>query len=143
MTQTSKIKEILKVEERQGKYWPMFSFNLHMENWEYIKLNKKKNDAFKVWDSVTYNTIEPGKKWEEVKENNYKKSDSKQNQEWYFTSIAFQIWFQNFNPLDNKEDFKTRVLASRRIFAEMLDNYNNPDTKADTKELQNPDELPF
>ena len=143
MTQTAKITEILEAKEWQWKYWPMFNFNMKMDNWEYIHLNKKSKDAFKVWDEVTYKVVEPWKKWEEVRENRWWATKQAQSQEWYFTSIAFQIWFQWFNPLDPKEDFRQRVLASRRIFSEMMDNYSNPDKKEDTKEPQNPDELPF
>ena len=118
MTQTAKITEILEAKEWQWKYWPMFNL-------------------------VTYKVVEPWKKWEEVRENRGGATKQAQSQEWYFTSIAFQIWFQWFNPLDPKEDFRQRVLASRRIFSEMMDNYSNPDKKEDTKEPQNPDELPF
>lgn len=143
MTQTAKITEILEAKEWQWKYWPMFNFNMKMDNWEYIHLNKKSKDAFKVWDEVTYKVVEPWKKWEEVRENRWGATKQAQSQEWYFTSIAFQIWFQGFNPLDSKENFKERVLASRRIFAEMMDNYSNPDKKEESKELPHSDDLPF
>lgn len=148
---TTTVKEVVKTKEWEWKFWKMYAITLHCENWEYPILNKTKADAFKVWDTVTYEVVEPWKKWKEVTEKSKKSGSYQQSQEWYFTSIAFQIWFQGFNPLDDNEDFQARVLASRRIFSEMMDNYSNPDVKENGNTDQNTespkadekDDLPF
>ena len=63
---TSKITEIVRTNEWESKYGPMYSITLKMENWETISLNKKKSDAFKVWWTISYEELEPWKKWKEV-----------------------------------------------------------------------------
>ena len=149
MTQTAKIKEILEAKEWQWKYWPMFNFNMKMDNWEYIHLNKKSKDAFKVWDEVTYRVVEPWKKWEEVKQNAFK--PKAQDQRGYFTSIAFQIAFQSYSW---EESYKYCSDLARRIFADMMDNYENKqpeeengntgqNTESPKADKRNDDDLPF
>ena len=119
---TSKITKIWEITEWTGEHWTTFYIKLDLENWEKISLGKKRKDAFNVWDTVNYEDYVDAKwytKQREVREN--KKPEFKQDQRWYFTSIAFQIGFQNFNSKD--DDFQERVFISKRIFAEMLDNY--------------------
>ena len=120
MATTSKIKEIISVKEWDGQYGKMYSYSLHMENWEYPKINKTKKDAFKVWDELTYEEIEPWKKWKEVKQNAFKPKAS--DQRGYFTSIAFQIAFQSYSW---EGSYKYCSDLARRIFADMMDNYEN------------------
>jgi len=157
---TWKITKLVSVNEFNWDHWTTYYIKMELDNWDTISLWKKNKDAFKVWDEVKYEEYQNSKwftAWKEVRENNwYRKSDNRQSQEWYFTSIAFQIWFQGFNPLDDNENFQARVLASRRIFSEMMDNYSNPDTKENGNTDQNTespkqtkteekqeDELPF
>lgn len=114
----SKIIQILKTNEWESKYGKMYSITLKLENWETITLNKKKQDAFKVWQSINYEEIETWKKRKEIVE---KKQESNQwNQRGYFTSIAFQIAFQNYSWEDSYQ-FCSNL--ARRIFADMLDNF--------------------
>lgn len=136
---TTKILEIVKTKEREWKFWKMYSITLHCENGEYPIFNKRKADAFKVGDEITYEVIEPGKKWEEV---SWKKSYkwNSQSQEWYFTSIAFQIWFEK--AYKGEWDFQAAVYLSRRIFAEMVDNLNNPEQKEDKTEEKSESKTP-
>lgn len=136
---TTKILEIVKTKEWEWKFWKMYSITLHCENGEYPIFNKKKPDSFKVWDEITYEVIEPGKKWEEI---SWKKSYkwSSQSQEWYFTSIAFQIWFEK--AYKGEGDFQAAVYLSRRIFAEMVDNLNNPDQKEEKTEEKSESKTP-
>lgn len=129
MTQTAKVQQIEKITEWEWKFGKMYSIYLKMDNWESIKLNKKKKDSFKIWDTISYEVVKPWEQWKEIQQDKPRKTNNSQSQEWYFTSIAFQIWFQGFNPLDDNENFQARVLASRRIFSEMMDNYSNPDVK--------------
>lgn len=152
MAQTAKVQQIEKITEWEWKYWKMYSIYMKMDNGESIKLNKKKKDSFKPWDTINYEK-EWDDKWKEIQQDKPRKANNIQSQEWYFTSIAFQIWFQGFNPLDDNENFQARVLASRRIFSEMMDNYSNPDVKENgntDKNTESPkadkkddDDLPF
>ena len=100
---TSKITEIISVNEWQGDHWTTYYIKMKLENWETISLWKKTRDAFKVWDTVNYEDYVDAKwytKQKEVRENNFKK-EYKQDQRWYFTSIAFQIWFANYKKEDD------------------------------------------
>ena len=117
----STIKEILNVSWWDSKYGKMYKIGLLLENWETIYLNKKKENAFKVWDKINYEEIETWnwKKWKEIIE---KKQDNNQwNQRWYFTSIAFQIAFDKLYTWE--DDYQKTVYLAKRIFADMLDNY--------------------
>ena len=138
---TTKITEIVKTQEWEWKFWKMYAITLHCENWEYPILNKTKADAFKVWDTVTYEVIEPWKKWKEITEKSwsYSKKWNYQSQEWYFTSIAFQIAFQWFDALNEDEKFSDRVYIAKRIFSEMIDNLkeSQKEEKTDTTESPN------
>lgn len=139
MATTSKIKEIISVKEWDGQYGKMYSYSLHMENWEYPKINKTKKDAFKVWDELTYEEIEPWKKWKEVKQNTFKPKAS--DQRGYFTSVAFQIAFQSYSWEDS---YKYCSDLARRIFADMLDNYENkqPEENGNTNQnIESPKEI--
>jgi hypothetical protein len=114
----SKITQILKTNEWESKYGKMYSITLKLENWETITLNKKKQDAFKLWDNVKYEEIEAWKKRKEIID---KKPESNQgNPRSYFTSVAFQIAFQNYSWEDSYQ-FCSNL--ARRIFSDMLDNY--------------------
>ena len=68
--------------------------------------------------------------WKEVKENNFKKWEYKQDQRGYFTSIAFQIAFQSYSWEDS---YKYCSDLARRIFADMLDNYESKQPEEEKK----------
>ncbi len=153
---TAKIEQILETRERAwSKFWQMFFIKMKLDNWETITLMKKKADAFKSGDTVNYEEYTDDKwnqKWKEIKESWFKKGDYKQDQRGYFTSIAFQIAFQWFNPDKDEDWYQNRSFLARRIFADMLDNYENkqPEENDNTnkniespakKEIEN--DLPF
>ena len=116
----SKITQILKTNEWESKYGKMYSITLKLENWETITLNKKKQNAFKLWDNVKYEEIEAWKKRKEIID---KKPESNQgNPRSYFTSVAFQIAFQNYSWEDSYQFCST---LARRIYSDMMDNYEN------------------
>lgn len=115
----SKITQILKTNEWESKYGKMYSITLKLENWETITLNKKKQDAFKVWQLIKYEEIEIWKKRKEVIE---KKQEINQwNQRWYFTSIAFQIAFDKVYKWE--DDYQKTIYLAQRIFVDMLNNF--------------------
>ena len=139
MATTSKIKEIISVKEWDGQYGKMYSYSLHMENWEYPKLNKTKKDAFKIGDEITYEEVEPWKKWKEVKQSNWWYKAKQSDQRGYFTSIAFQIAFQFYKWEDTYQECST---LARRIFADMMDNYENKQPEEEkVEEAKTPTEV--
>lgn len=68
---TSKILEITKTKLREGANGKLYYITLRLENWEYITLWKKKENAFKVGEEIKYEEVEKGKKWKEVKEKSF------------------------------------------------------------------------
>ena len=144
MTKTSTIKEIIATNEYKNDFWTTYYIKMKLENWETITLWKKNKDAFKVWDTVNYEDYVDAKwytKQREVKEN--KKPEYKQDQRWYFTSIAFQIAFQNYSWEDS---YKYCSDLARRIFADMLDNYESKQPEEEKKSEPKKEEevdLPF
>ena len=68
---TSKILEITKTKLREGANGKLYYITLRLENWEYITLWKKKENAFKVGQEIKYEEVEKGKKWKEVKEKSF------------------------------------------------------------------------
>ena len=142
---TAKIEQILETRERAwSKFWQMFFIKMKLDNWETITLMKKKADAFKTGDSVNYEEYTDDnwkQKWKEIKENWFKKGDYKQDQRGYFTSISFQIAFQSYSWEDS---YKYCSDLARRIFADMLDNYENkqPEENDNTnKNIESPNEV--
>lgn len=136
---TWKIIEIQSVNEFTNDYWTTYYFKMKMDNWEVISIWKKRKDAFKLGDTVTYEeyTSSKGKQaWREAKENNFKKWEFKQDQRGYFTSIAFQIAFQSYSWEDS---YKYCSDLARRIFADMLDNYETKQPE-ENKETDNTDQ---
>ena len=139
---TAKIEQILETRERAwSKFWQMFFIKMKLDNWETITLMKKKADAFKTGDSVNYEEYTDDnwkQKWKEIKENWFKKWEFKQDQRGYFTSIAFQIGFANYK---KEEDYQNCVYLSRRIFADMLDNYENKENDNTGQNIESPKEV--
>jgi hypothetical protein len=140
---TTKILEIVKKSERDSKYGKMYAITLKCENWEYITLNKKNPESFKVWNTVNYEVLEPWKKWKEIQQDKPKRNIM-QDQRGYFTSIAFQIAFQSYSW---EESYKYCSDLARRIFADMMDNYDNKQPEEQSMESKKdqpyPNDLPF
>lgn len=67
----SKILELTKTKVREWANGKLYYITLKLENWEYITLWKKREDAFKVGQLVKYEEVEKGKKWKEVKEKSF------------------------------------------------------------------------
>ena len=144
---TWKITKLVSVNEFNWDHWTTYYIKMELDNWDTISLWKKNKDAFKVWDEVKYEEYQNSKwftAWKEVRENNFKKWEYKQDQRGYFTSIAFQIWFTNYK---KEDDYQNCVYLSKRIFADMMDNYESKEPeKAEQKtEDKKPveEELPF
>lgn len=137
---TSKISKIVSVNERnKWEHWPVFYFTMDLENGETIKLWKKKQDAFKLGDTISYE--ENGEwRWKEVKEQPFaKKFNSEANNRgamvWMAIKLAFELVYKT------EDDFQNAVVLANRIFDEAMSMYgtNNEPEKTST----NNDNLPF
>ena len=136
---TAKITEITKVNEwNKWPYWTLYYIYMKLDNWETINLCKKKADAFKVGDTVSYNTIEEWKKYEEVKESWLKKSyNSESNNKgamiWMAIKTAFELLY------DKKEqNFNECIALAHRIYEEWMAMFNEtekPEEKSDEVDL--------
>ena len=85
---TSKILEITKTKVQEWTNGKLYYITLRLENWEYITLWKKREDAFKVGQIVKYEEIEKWKKWKEVKEKSFS-----QDPKSAIVLTAFQVAF--------------------------------------------------
>lgn len=132
---TARITEITKVNEwNKWPNWTIFYINMKLDNNETISLWKKSKDAFKVGDTVNYEVVEEGKKWKEVKENNFKKSfnpeaTNKSATIWMALKIAFEVLY------DKKEqNFNECIALAQRIYEEAMAMFNEtekPEEKSD------------
>lgn len=137
---TAKITEIWKFRKWEWPHGDVFYIPLTLDNWENISLWKKTSDAFKVWDTISYEVVEEGKKWKEVKENPFKpraynsESNNKGAMIWMAIKTAFELLY------DKKEqNFNECIALAQRIYEEAMNMYNG------TKEEEKSDEaeLPF
>ena len=123
---TSKITEIVSVEEREWQYWKMYWHKLKLENWETIKLNKKKPDSFKVWESVSYEENWEWK-WKQIIEEQPKQQQKKFNPEannrWAMVGMSYRLAFELVYKWE--DDFQKAVALAQRIFEEAMQTYNH------------------
>jgi len=138
---TSKIAKIVSVNERnKWEHGPVFYFTMDMENWETIKLWKKKQDAFKLWDTVSYE--ENGEwKWKEIKEQPFvrKPFNAEANNRWAMVWMAIKLAFELV--YKSEDDFQKSAILAQRIFDVAMEMYwtNNEPEKESAKD----DKLPF
>lgn len=137
---TAIIKEIVWINERnKWEHGPVFYITMKMDNDELITLGKKSRDAFKVWDSITYEVVEEGRKWREVKENPFVKKQRNQESQnrgamiWMSYKLAFELAYKW------EDDFQNAVALANRIFECAMDTYNMKEEKETAKN----DKLPF
>ena len=120
----AKIEEIIKVNEWSWPNGVIYYINMKLDNWETINLGKKKADAFKVWDTVNYETVEEnGKtKYKEVKENPMPRRsfNSEANNKAAMVGMALKIAFSSC--YDKKEEnFQETVALAQRIVDVAMD----------------------
>lgn len=138
------------IKPRDWQYWKMYSHEMELDNGETIKLNKKKDNSFKVWDTVSYEVVEEGKKWKEVKEeNNYKpKAWNNENNTGAMIGMAMKLAFEH---LYDKTNYNETYNLAVRIFEDsmaLLENYwkNKSESKIDDSKIDDNtenDDLPF
>lgn len=142
----AKITEITKVNEWKWPNGTIFYINMKLDNGELISLWKKKADAFKVGDTVSYESFEEnGKtKYKEVKENPFKPkafdaaSTNKSATIWMALKIAFEVLYDS-----KKENFSECIALAHRIYDEAIVMYNEASWEAIEKESAENDALPF
>ena len=144
---TAKITEITKVNEWKWPNGTIFYINMKLDNNEEISLWKKSKDAFKVWDTVSYETVEEnGKtKYKEVKQNNFQprsaynpEANNKSATIWMAMKIAFEVLY-------DKTNYNETIELATRIFEDAMSMYENYGKKSESKVEDNNDEmdLPF
>lgn len=135
------IKEIWKARKWEWPHGDVFYIPLTLDNGETITLGKKKEDAFKVWDTISYEVVEEWKKWREIKENPFrpKAVNSEWNNRgamvWMAYKLAFELVYKK------EDDFQTAVGLANRIYEEAMATYNwGEEEKPESTENDN---LPF
>lgn len=134
----------LTIDSWDWQYGKMYSHKMELDNWENIKLNKKKDNSFKVWDTVNYE--ENGEwKWKEVKEeknNNFKSSYNAAE-----TNKSATIWMAMkiaFDKLYDKTNYRETIELATRIFEDAMAIYENYWKKPEwLNETAENDDLPF
>ena len=142
-----KTAKVLKVtiESRDWQYGKMYSHKLELDNWETIKLNKKKDNSFKVWDTVNYE--ENGEwKWKEVKEEKTFQPrpayNPEANNRWAMIGMAIKMAFDKVYQWE--DDFQKAAYLSQRIFELAMDMYNGNESDSNKlNETAENDDLPF
>lgn len=135
----------LHINEWDWQYWKMYSHIMELDNGENIKLNKKKDNSFKVGDTVNYE--ENGEwKWKEVKEEKNFQPRSTYNPEannrWAMIGMAIKMAFDKVYQWE--DDFQKAAYLSQRIFELAMDMYNGNESDSNKlNETAENDDLPF
>lgn len=138
---TAKILEIVGINERnKWEHGPVFYITMKMDNEELITLGKKSKEAFKVWDTISYEVVEEGRRWKEVKENPFrpKAYNPEMNNRWAMIWMAYKLAFEL--TYKTEDDFQNAVVLANRIFECAMDTFNS---KNEEKETAKYDKLPF
>ena len=134
----------LQINEWDWQYGKMYSHKLELDNWETIKLNKKKDNSFKVGDTVNYE--ENGEwKWKEVKEEkNFKpRAMNNDNNVWAMIWMAMKLAFEH---LYDKTNYEETYELGVRIFEDsmyLLENYWKNKSESKIEDSTENDDLPF
>lgn len=134
----------LTINEWDWQYWKMYSHVMELDNGENIKLNKKKDNSFKVGDTVSYE--ENGEwKWKEVKEEkSFKpKASNFDNNIGAMIGMSMKLAFEH---LYDKTNYQETYQLGVRIFEDsmaLLESYwkNKPESKIE--DSTDNDDLPF
>lgn len=107
---------------------------MKLDNWETITLGKKKADAFKVWDQISYEVVEEGKKWKEVKENPFQRKpfNSESNNRWAMVWMAYKLAFELV--YKKEDDFQKAVLLANAIYDQAMITYGVEPKEEEKKE---------
>ncbi len=118
MATTAKITEILNFKEWEWPHGKLYYIYMKLDNGETINLWKKKSDAFKVWDTVCYESAGDNK-WREVKEEYKPKAEYSNGNLWAVVGMALKIAFECY--YDKKEEnFEATIALAHRIMEEAI-----------------------
>lgn len=133
----------LTIDSRDWQYGKMYSHKMELDNWETIKLNKKKDNSFKVWDTVSYEENWDGK-WKEVKEEKpYQPKQFSQELQnrgamvWMSVKLAFERVYQT------EKDLEKAKKLSKEIFDIAMELYNWGTSESKIEDSTENDDLPF
>jgi hypothetical protein len=140
-----KTAKVLKVtiDSWDWQYGKMYSHKMELDNWETIKLNKKKDNSFKIWDTVSYEENWDGK-WKEVKEEKpYQPRTSNDNNVGAMIWMAMKLAFEH---LYDKTNYTETYQLWVRIFEDsmaLLENYWKNKSESKIEDSTENDDLPF
>ncbi len=140
---TAKITEIWKFRKWEWPHGDVFYIPLTLDNWENITLWKKKEDAFKVWDTVNY---EENWEWKrkEIKVNNFQPRSTYNPEaanKWAMVWMAMKLAFEQ---LYDKTNYNEVIALATRIFEDAMSIYENYWKKSEwLNETAENDDLPF
>ena len=127
---TWKITEIWNINEWNWPHGVIYYIPLKLDNGETIKLWKTKKDAFKVGDTVNYEVVEEGKKWKEVKENNFQRKQYWDNWKGAMVWMALKIAFDK--AYNWEEDFQKAAYLAERIYNLAVEMTNGSKSESQT-----------
>ena len=143
---TAKITEIVKTNKwDKWEHWPVYYISMKLDNDEVITLGKKKEDAFKVGDTVNYE--ENGEwKWKEVKLNNFQpraaynpEAANKWAMIWMSFKLAFEMLYDK-----SKDNYKDTYNLAIRIYEDAMELYNRGEkSESKIEDSTENDDLPF
>lgn len=142
-----KTAKVLKVtiDSWDWQYGKMYSHKLELDNWETIKLNKKKDNQFKVWDTVNYEENGEWKRKEVKEEKTFQPRPAynpEANNRWAMIGMAIKMAFDKVYQWE--DDFQKAAYLSQRIFELAMDMYNGNESDSNKlNETAENDDLPF
>lgn len=139
---TAKVTKVT-IKPRDWQYGKMYSHEMELDNWEKIKLNKKKDNQFKVGDTVNYE--ENGEwKWKEVKEDAPKKPQWNQESQNRGAMVGMCIKLAFEKLYQWEDDFQKAATLSQRLFDLAMDMYTGQEkSEYKIEDSTENDDLPF
>ena len=140
-----KTAKVLKVtiDSWDWQYGKMYSHKLELDNWETIKLNKKKDNQFKVWDTVNYEENGDWKRKEVKEEKTFQPKQFSQELQnrgamvWMSVKLAFERVYQT------EKDLEKAKKLSKEIFDIAMELYNWNTSESKIEDSTENDDLPF
>lgn len=140
-----KTAKVLKVtiDSWDWQYGKMYSHKMELDNWETIKLNKKKDNQFKVWDTVSYEENWDWKRKEVKEEKTFQPKQFSQELQnrgamvWMSVKLAFERVYQT------DKDLEKAKKLSKEIFDIAMELYNWDTSESKIEDSTENDSLPF
>jgi hypothetical protein len=139
---TAKVTKVT-IKPRDWQYGKMYSHEMELDNWEKIKLNKKKDNQFKVGDTVNY---EENGEWKrkEVKEDAPKKPQWNQESQNRGAMVGMCIKLAFEKLYQWEDDFQKAATLSQRLFDLAMDMYTGQEkSEYKIEDSTENDDLPF